>query len=371
MLLAPILAAFAQAPAAAPASTEPRVLAGREDDAALAQFRRLSPGERKDLADYFRLECSHLGTFQGSLVRFVLEEQERDPSAWPEDGPAPHYSSAEHTPENDIPRRVLAEDAPEVLRQKKLTFAGRPGPAFVSAWRYDYGLRELRRAKSWKDPERIFANGLRGISPDHDLARALVERALDDGSQRRTLAAFDHAYTDRDGNVYPGITLHDAWASGREIEMPDVDALGIVHDVLGDWTTWKAPVPSTRHDALYERIGELYAPAHVHRTLRRALAASYLEGSPADCEGYETYLDNLHTLWEDCRSTPEVLAKRLPLPEKRAEFFEAWTRTCFEKGELFQAGLARRKTLTADGEAVRALLLRILEEFGQSSDDFK
>jgi hypothetical protein len=344
------------------------ILAIAQDDAAIAAFRRLPEGQRKDLADYFRLECSHLGTFQVSLVRFVLEEQERDPSAWPEDAPAPHYSSSEHTPENDIPRRVLGEGAPEVERQRKAFFANRPKPSFESAWRYDYGSGELRRAKSWRDPERIFANGLRGIPPDLDLVRALVERALDDGSQRKALAAFDHAYTDRDGNVYPGITLHDAWMSGREIEMPDVDSLGIVHDVLGDWTTWKAPVPAPRQSALYERIGELYQPAHVHRTMRRALAWCYLEGSPTDCEGYETYLDNLHTLWEDCESTPAVLAKRLPEPEKRAEFFEAWTKKCFEKdGELFQRGVARRKTLTSDGEAVRALLLRLLEEFGASS----
>lgn len=362
---------FSQAPEPPPKPQLAADARAREDAAARVVFEKLATQERRDLADYFRLECSHLGTFQVSLVRFLLEEQERDPSAWPEDGPAPHYVSSEHTPENDIPRRVLAEDAPEVERQKAVTFANRPKAGFASAWRYDYGSRELRRAKSWKDPERIFANGLRGISPDHDLARALVELALDDGSQRKSLGSFDHAYTDRDGNVYPGITLHDAWASGREIEMPDVDALGIVHDVLGDWTTWKAPVPSAQHDALYDRVGELYAPAHVHRTMRHALAACYLEGSPADCEGYETYLDNLHTLWEDCSSTPEALTKRLPSPEVRAEFFAAWTKTCFEKGELFQAGLARRKTLTADGQAVRALLLRLLEEFGRSSDDFK
>jgi hypothetical protein len=349
---------------AAPAQEKP-------DAAALRAFEALDAGDRRDLADYFRLECTRLGTFQSGLIAFVLGEQDRDPAAWPEDAPAPHYSSAVHTPQNDIPRRVLAADAPEVERLRKVMFANRAKPGFESAWRYDYGSRELRRAESWKDPERIFANGLRGIPPDLDLARALVERALDDGSQRKVLAAFDHAYTDRDGNVYPGITLHDAWMSGREIEMPDVDALGIVHDVLGDWTTWVAPVPSTRHASLYQRVGELYQPAHVHRTMRRALAWCYLEGSPPDCEGYETYLDNLHTLWEDCRSTPETLALRLPAPEDRAEFFEAWTKTCFEKGEIFQAGLARRKTLTEDAQAVRALLLRLLAEFGEASGGFK
>ena len=346
-----------------PAAQERR----RENVAALRAFGELAPDDRADLADYFRLEASRLGTFQASLVEFVLGEQDRDPSAWPEEVPAPHYSSLEHTPENDIPRRVLADDAPQLARQRKTFFANRPQPSFASAWSYDYGTRGLRRHSAWKDPVRIFANGLNGIPPDLDLARALVERALDDGSQRKVLAAFDHAYTDRDGNVYPGITLHDAWSSGREIEMPDVDALGIVHDVLGDWSTWRAPVPSTQHRALYDRVGRLYEPAHVHRTLRRALAACYLEATPVPCEGYETYLDNLHALWEDCRSTPEALAKRLPEPEERSAFFEAWTATCYEKGDMFQAGLARRKTLEAEAQATRALLLRLLAEFEASA----
>jgi hypothetical protein len=241
--------------------------------------------------------------------------------------------------------------------------AGRPRPAFVCAWRYEFGRGELRRAASWKDPERIFRNGLVGIPPDLYLAVALIERALDDGSQAKVLHAFGHAYTDRDGKVYPGLTLYDAWASGREIEMPDVDALGVVHSVLGDWASWRAPVPASRQDALYERIGELFVPARAHRALRHALAAAYLEGSPADCEGYETYLDNLHALWDDCRSTPEAMKERLPSPEGRAEFFAAWTKQGFEKGELFQKGLARRRALDAEVEDVRALLVRLLAEF--------
>ena len=73
MLLAPILfAAMLLAGAQAPA---------RADEDALARFRALTEGQRKDLADYFRLECSQLGSFQGSLIAFVLGEEDRDPPA--------------------------------------------------------------------------------------------------------------------------------------------------------------------------------------------------------------------------------------------------------------------------------------------------
>ena len=138
---------------------------------------------------------------------------------------------------------------------------------------YDYATREVRHTRDVKDPERIFKNGLAGCAPDLDLCAALVERMLDDGSQQKTLAAFAHAYTDRDGRVYPGVTLYDAWSSGVEIEMPDVDTLGIVHTLLDDWKTWKAPVDASQHDKLYAKIGELYRALHRLQGLRHALAA--------------------------------------------------------------------------------------------------
>src|SRR5262249_29966935 len=153
----------------------------------------------------------------------------------------------------------------------------------------------------------------------------------DDGSQQKTLAAFLHAYTDREGGVYPGVTLYDAWASGAEIEMPDVDCLGIVHSVLDDWKTWRAPVPATKHEALYDRIGKIFVDAHRHRSLRRALATVFLEGSPALRDGFVDSVGNFHALWEDCGSTPAELAKRLPKPKDRTEFLSAWTKTCTAK----------------------------------------
>jgi hypothetical protein len=43
----------------------------------------------------------------------------------------------------------------------------------------------LRRVVSADEPQRIFENALRGHPPKLDLAEALVERMLDDGSQKQ------------------------------------------------------------------------------------------------------------------------------------------------------------------------------------------
>ena len=84
---------------------------------------------------------------------------------------------------------------------------------------------------------------------------------MDDGSMKSVMTAFSHAYADRQGNAFPGITLYDAWSSGAEMEMPDVECLGIVHDLLDDWKTWKAPV--RKQESLYDAIGELFVKARL------------------------------------------------------------------------------------------------------------
>lgn len=352
-LLAPVLLALA--------APVPRALDA--DAEARARFAKLSAGEKQDLADYLRSEAAHLSTFQASLVAFVLGRSDRDAKAWPEEPAAAWFDSKEHTPENDIPRHVLEADSSAVRAVRKSFLAKVPEPRFERGFVYDYGGRTVVRGKDWKSPERIFANALKGLAPDLDLAEALVERALDDGAEQKALAAFGHAYTDREGGVYPGITLYDAWNSGAEFETPDVDTLGIVHTMLGDWKTWRAPVDPGKHDKLFETIGGIFVGAQRHRALRHALATTYLEGSAALGDGYQASLDNFHALWEDARSTPADLLPRIPASAKRDAFLAEWTKRCKSDKKLWTAALARHRTLDGDGETVRALVLRILDEF--------
>ena len=51
----------------------------------------LLPDERREVAEWFRLELSSLETFQLTVIRFVLDGQEMDPGFWPEDEPPPFY----------------------------------------------------------------------------------------------------------------------------------------------------------------------------------------------------------------------------------------------------------------------------------------
>jgi hypothetical protein len=245
----------------------------------------------------------------------------------------------------------------------------RPPRHLRRAWSYDWASGEPRRVPVKNDVERIFENALAGFAPDLDLAEVLVLAALDTGEQRVVLGAFDHAYTDRGGRVF-ALSLYEAWASGVEIEMPDVDILGIVHTVLEDWKRWVAPVPARKHKALYATLGELFASARRYRGLREALAALYLNARPVLWDGYGESLVRLHALWARDTSLPTRLSERLPAdPEVWTDFLATWAETCQAEPDLRAAGLAREAALSTDAARVRATLVRVLEQMGAFERD--
>ena len=327
---------------------------------ARAAFARLTPAEQKDVVDFLESEIARVRTFQMDLARWLIANQERDPKAWPAEPARPWFDPVRHAPAQPIARRALEPDDPRVARvRRELGVA-----PDERAWAYDWASGDVVHRAAHDTPARAFDLAVAGLHPRHDLLRALVERALDDGAERRSLAAFEHAYTDRSGNAYPGITLYDAWRSGAEIEMPDVDCLGIVNTVLDDWTTWTSVVPGHRQESLYQRIGELFQPAHRHRELRVAIAATFLEANPGLCCGYEGSIGNFHALWEDCASTPATLRARLPSADGWKDFLAGWVERCTKDGALYQRGLARQATLASEGATIRAVLDGVLEEYG-------
>jgi hypothetical protein len=347
------------------AALVPREPSGPEADArALRAFAALPEKEQRDLLEWFTVECEKLRTTQGTLIEYVLDNAVRPEEEWPALAPLTWYDDMEHTPANPIPRVPLVADAPEVVGVRNKILAAVGTRRLDSGWMVDYAARGLVRLPHQDSPERVFRNALLGMLPDWDLAEALVELSLDDGSLQKSFAAFGHAYTDRWGGVYPGVTLYDAYASLTQVEMPDVDTLGVLHELTGDWTTFVAPVPGEQHEPLYARIGELFKPLLRHRGLRTNLARTYLCGNAELRDFYANNLDNFHALWESVASDPNVLREQLPADSAWREYLQGWDDSLQASPELFSAGARRHAALDREAHAVRATLLRLLDEYG-------
>ncbi len=322
---------------------------------------KLKPAQKLEVIEWFQAEVPWIGTFQAELLAHVLKDPEHDPFRWPEAGAAAVFEAAKHAP-GAARRKSLSEKSSTVRRLRERFSEAVPERGLESAWIYDWVAREPRLIADPSDPERLFRNALRGYPPLVDYAEVLVLRALDDGSQQPAASAFGHAYADRSGRVFPGITLYDAWGSGTTFETPDVECLGIVHLLLDDWTTWRAPVPPGEHPRLYGTIEERFVAYKRHRGLRTALARSYLLGSAAQRDGYAGSLGVLHALWEGHSSDPAKLADILPDSGDWARWLDRMSETLPEDEDLWNRGQSRWATLDANGRAVRATLIRVMGE---------
>jgi hypothetical protein len=313
-----------------------------------------------DLFEQLRMEASWRDDFRAGLQSYLLKKPPRDPGTWPLKSPAPIYDPEKHCPAQPIPRRRLKESDPRATRALERFKLTDDGPVVMPGWTYDYASRELRRETGWDSPKRALKNAVLGSPPGQDLAIAFLELNLDSGEMRATFAAFSHAYADRTGKVFPGVTLYDAWASGSQMEMPDVECLGIIHDLRDDWKTWKAPV--RKQEPLYDAIGELFFPARQHRGLRHALAVAYLVGDRGSLGDYASNHLQLQALWEDSASTPAKLAERLPGSKGWRVFLEDWRDHVDAQESLQRKAATRSNALTRSAVDIRGLALRILRE---------
>jgi hypothetical protein len=335
------------------------------DDARLRQaWSYLTDAEQDDALARFEAETPQLDTFQNKLLRFALALEERDHSFLPRESEIPFFDPARHAPAQPIPRHRLALNAPSALRERERMLGKGSNSKLRPAWRYDWSAGDVVRCAVDDARARAFESALAGLPPDVDLAEALVERALDGGAHRREFAAFGHAYTNRTGDVFPGITLYDAWSSGAEMEMPDIDVLGVVHELRDEWKKWIAPVPPSEQDDAYKAVADLFVPIHAYRGVRTALARTYLSGSVELRDGYANHIDRLHALWDAHASTPNAVAALVPDSQGVAEFVANWALQVEEHPELRQAGAVRHAQLDRDRADVREFFAEILKDCG-------
>jgi len=323
----------------------------------------LLPEEQLEIGEWYRSEVGYLDTFQNKMIAYVVGAEERDRGTWPAAEPLPYFDPELHCPAQPIRRTRLAVDSGRAEAARSRLKPSEGSDPLRRTWVYDWASGEIVTLTNENDPEVLFENALLGLPPLIDLAEALLLRRLDDGSQRVALAAFQHAYTDRSGNIYPGVSLYDAWSSGKEFEMPDVDTLGILHTVYDDWRSFKAPVPGSKQEKLYDKIGEAFIDAKRHRGLREAIAVNYLRGSAIPADDYSGTGLAFNALWEECSGVPEAFAEDLPKVKRWKNYLEGLVRKT-KKKKFRTAGKNRIAWIDAERFRVKATLVRVLKEFG-------
>jgi hypothetical protein len=326
---------------------------GAADERVRFAWSTLTRAEKEELATALRAAIAARDDRRTRLARAQIEAQGEVPIGAA--GTHPWFDPRVHAPAQPIPRSVLPVGDDERVKAEARVFGEDGDP--LPAWSYDWVTGGLLKGPDADGPEGLFACALRGTTPEVERARALALRALIGDEKQAVLSAFGHAYTDRLGNVYPTITLYEAWGSGMLLEMPDVDALGIVHTVLDDWRTWVAPIDPTQHKPLYREIEELYKEAREFREPRVAIAHCFVGTAPTTPDGFADSYERMHGLWLQADEGPQALALRLPAG--REEFwkvFDGFAMELWGDAERFAAARARQQELEACGPATRALL---------------
>ena len=189
----------------------------KKDAADIARSRilwsRLSSERKAEVVGSFEAQVIHLDTFQSSLMRYIRGLDDRDLGSYPLSSEGACFDPKIHAPAQPIARRWVEPDTRAGKQARARFLDAVPQRRLDPAYSYDYARREVVRHADDRDPERIFENGLAGMPPGLDVVEALVESMLDDGSEQLGAQAFGHAYTDRSGQAFRGLTLYDAWAS--------------------------------------------------------------------------------------------------------------------------------------------------------------
>ena len=339
--------------------------AERSPEVLFAAWKALGETERSDTVEWFTAEADNRRDARTALEQSVLRRYAGRRFDWPEAGATPPlYDPTVHTPGLVIERTFVPADSPTHRRTYEDLVGERNDRAIRPAFRYDWGRGTVVKLGAWDDPERVAHNAAHGFGPYADLVEAIVEMEVDGGALRAEAAAFGHAYADRAGNAFSTITIYDAWSSGDEIEMPDVECLGILHDVEDDWRSFVSPVPDSQHRRLYDRIGGHYKRLHAYRTLRTAIARAFLDAEPELPKGYETGVMRLHGFWMIQESDPRKMGEDLPTVEGYTDWFVERGAQADETREIVEGARTRMANLKESRAWARQTFERILEEYG-------
>lgn len=277
------------------------------------RFERLPP-ERAELV--LRNIEKRLARENGDVLQRIQGRQ-RGATAYAPPAAPVWFQPAEFAPVA-TPRRLVDRGEPAHQRATRDMAPLRFLPDLHTEVTYDWGLGKAVRSAGGLDARQRFANLANGYVPSTDHAVAQVLATLDtDPAQRALGNYFAHLYADRDGAVFAGTTLFDAWHSGRVVEMPDTDAIAFARRILGT-QSFVAPIPDDRRrERLYRKVQEAFTAHREYRSLRLALAGAFVAAEPALDPTYNPLVRRAHWLWHASDFDPGALATRLTLAKDR------------------------------------------------------
>lgn len=266
-------------------------------------------------------------------------------------------------PNLPIARKVLPENDPRIPEARGKFLRTKNQYELEGFFHYSMGENKIYRLRAQQSPLQKLELYLKGYPPNADKAREILLSVLDDEEQLDEQGKyFDHAYSDRDGNVYPGITIYDVWNSGKEIEMPDIDAIPFARAILKD-NSYKSPIPDgPGRTRLYQKIGEHFQSYRRYRELREAVAGYFLAFSPPASPFVEPMRDRFHFLIVNCGGDPFMVRQFLKSHGKREELIGAIDELIQEMGMKSGPMIQQRKnSLENDHRAIRETVIKLLQ----------
>jgi hypothetical protein len=259
------------------------------------------------------------------------------------------------------PRKPVAADSEQYQRTRTQI----PRPVFLDDLQagvvYDWLAGKAARKPVALDDDASFVNAARGFVPGADQAVAQILEVLDDDPHQRQLAAYlEHSYADLEAAVYPGITLYDSWYSGRQMDVPDVDAIPFAHAILKS-TAFHSPIPANAHRAkLYQQIRDAALEHRKYRTLRQAAAAAFVGAEPSFDPVYRPLVDRFHYAWAEAHDDPAAIKTLLAKARDRKGLLEDLDKKVASEQAAFELRERHKRELQLVADWLRTLCTEAL-----------
>lgn len=245
-----------------------------------------------------------------AIQRIVSMQRDRSKLPIADDPP---YHRAQAWAKGVAPERefiVAGDERHTTVRQRFPSQALLPD-LHKAVW-YEWATgRIVRRSRPLSSRE-MMENIYHGYPPGSDDTLAHLLKKFDNIPEMQRMGKYlSHLYADLSAQVFEGITLYEAWYSGKIIDVPDVDAIPFERKILKS-RRFKSPIPAgRRRTALYQKIRDRAFAYRKYRTLREAAAVAFLRASPKMDPTYELLVPRFHYLYVVFEDDTDAVARLL------------------------------------------------------------